>query len=86
MSGRQRRRQHRRFLAHPEVYVLILPALGIVVEIVANNTRKPLFGYKSMVYSPIFLAYVVRRVGAPHAHDRYGHDDGHVLQTTTMTI
>ncbi|HMO65874.1 MAG TPA: cbb3-type cytochrome c oxidase subunit I, partial [Verrucomicrobiota bacterium] len=39
------------FLGHPEVYVLILPALGIVAEIVANNTRKPLFGYRSLVYA-----------------------------------
>jgi cytochrome c oxidase subunit 1 len=39
------------FLAHPEVYVLILPAMGIVAEIIANNTRKPLWGYKAMVYS-----------------------------------
>src|SRR5262249_61318207 len=37
------------FLAHPEVYVLILPAMGIVAEIIANNTRKPLWGYRSMV-------------------------------------
>jgi cytochrome c oxidase subunit 1 len=34
------------FLGHPEVYVLILPAMGIVAEIIANNTRKPLWGYK----------------------------------------
>src|SRR3989338_5843592 len=34
------------FLAHPEVYVLILPAMGIVAEIIACNTRKPLYGYK----------------------------------------
>ena len=33
------------FLAHPEVYVLILPAMGIVAEVIANNTRKPLWGY-----------------------------------------
>ena len=33
------------FLAHPEVYVLILPAIGIVGEVIANNTRKPLWGY-----------------------------------------
>jgi len=46
------------FLAHPEVYVLILPAMGIVAEIVANNTRKPLWGYKSMVYSIIFLGFL----------------------------
>ncbi|MBV9497346.1 MAG: cbb3-type cytochrome c oxidase subunit I, partial [Acidobacteria bacterium] len=37
------------FLAHPEVYVLILPAMGIVAEVIANNTRKPLWGYRSMV-------------------------------------
>nr|MBA3544821.1 cbb3-type cytochrome c oxidase subunit I [Chthoniobacterales bacterium] len=34
------------FLGHPEVYVLILPGMGIVAEILANNTRKPLWGYK----------------------------------------
>ena len=43
------------FLAHPEVYVLILPAMGIVAEIIANNTRKPLWGYRPMVYSLVFL-------------------------------
>src|SRR5919197_393464 len=37
------------FLAHPEVYVLILPAMGIVSEIIANNTRKPLWGYRALV-------------------------------------
>ena len=43
------------FLAHPEVYVLILPALGIVGEILANNTRKPIWGFKSIIYSMVFL-------------------------------
>ena len=38
------------FLAHPEVYVLILPGIGIIAEVVANNTRKPLWGYKAVVY------------------------------------
>src|SRR3990167_3886094 len=50
------------FLAHPEVYVLILPAMGIVAEIIANNTRKPLWGYKPMVYSVLalgFLSFIV---------------------------
>ena len=37
------------FLAHPEVYVLILPAMGIVSEIIANNTRKPFIGFMSFV-------------------------------------
>src|SRR4026207_735732 len=36
------------FLAHPEVYVLILPAMGIVSTVIANNTRKPLWGYRAM--------------------------------------
>src|SRR5689334_5290016 len=46
------------FLAHPEVYVLILPAMGIVGEIIANNTRKPLWGYRAMVYSVVFLGFI----------------------------
>ena len=46
------------FLAHPEVYVLILPALGIVAEVISNNIRKPLWGYKSMVYSSIWLGFM----------------------------
>src|SRR3954449_11113985 len=39
------------FLAHPEVYVLILPAMGIVAEVIATNPRKPLWGYRLLVYS-----------------------------------
>ena len=54
------------FLAHPEVYVLILPALGIVAEVIANNTRKPLWGYKSMVYSTIWLGFMSFIVWAHH--------------------
>lgn len=54
------------FLAHPEVYVLILPAMGIVAEIITNNTRKPLWGYKSMVYSLIFLGFMSFIVWAHH--------------------
>lgn len=54
------------FLAHPEVYVLILPAMGIVGEIIANNTRKPLWGYRSIVYSAIFLGFMSFLVWAHH--------------------
>ena len=54
------------FLAHPEVYVLILPAMGVVSEIIANNTRKPLWGYKSLVYSVIFLGFMSFVVWAHH--------------------
>src|SRR5256885_1382903 len=46
------------FLAHPEVYVLILPGMGIVAEVIANNTRKPLWGYRLLVYSVIFLGFM----------------------------
>ncbi|MGB1317484.1 MAG: cytochrome c oxidase subunit I, partial [Flavobacteriales bacterium] len=39
------------FLGHPEVYIILLPALGISSEIIATNSRKPIFGYKAMVGS-----------------------------------
>ena len=54
------------FLAHPEVYVLILPAIGIVGEIIANNTRKPLWGYKSLIYAISFLGFMSFIVWAHH--------------------
>ncbi|MBI5092091.1 MAG: cbb3-type cytochrome c oxidase subunit I [Candidatus Hydrogenedentes bacterium] len=54
------------FLAHPEVYVLVLPAMGMVAEILANNARKPLWGYKSMVYGTIFLGVMSMLVWAHH--------------------
>ncbi|HIG30496.1 MAG TPA: cytochrome C oxidase subunit I [Verrucomicrobiales bacterium] len=75
------------FLGHPEVYVLILPAMGIVCEIVANNTRKPIFGYRSLVYAVLslgFLSFIV------WAHHMYLTGMGTVIstffQTTTMII
>ncbi|MEL6802734.1 MAG: cbb3-type cytochrome c oxidase subunit I, partial [Bacteroidota bacterium] len=39
------------FLGHPEVYIIILPAMGIVSEVLSVHARKPVFGYKAMVYS-----------------------------------
>ena len=54
------------FLAHPEVYVLILPGMGIVAEVIANNTRKPLWGYRAMVYSLVFLGFMSFIVWAHH--------------------
>lgn len=54
------------FLGHPEVYVLLLPAMGVVSEIIANNTRKPLFGYKGIVGSMIFLVFFSFLVWAHH--------------------
>ncbi|MFQ5478806.1 MAG: cbb3-type cytochrome c oxidase subunit I [Candidatus Binatia bacterium] len=75
------------FLAHPEVYVLILPALGIVAEIVANNTRKPLWGYRSLVYSAIFLGFMSFMVWAHHMYmTGMGTTMSNFFQTTTMII
>lgn len=54
------------FLAHPEVYVLLLPAFGIVSEIIATNTRKPLFGYKELVGSMVFIGVLSFVVWAHH--------------------
>jgi len=75
------------FLAHPEVYVLILPAMGIVAEIIANNTRKPLWGYRSMVYSLLFLAFMSFIVWAHHMFiTGMGTVISTFFQTTTMII
>ncbi|MCH7522051.1 MAG: cbb3-type cytochrome c oxidase subunit I, partial [Candidatus Marinimicrobia bacterium] len=75
------------FLAHPEVYVLILPAMGIVAEVIATNTRKPLWGYKSMVYSTIFLGFMSFVVWAHHMYlTGMGTAISAFFQTTTMII
>ncbi len=50
------------YFGHPEVYILILPAMGMVSDVIANGSRKPIFGYHSMVYAIIaigFLGWIV---------------------------
>lgn len=75
------------FLAHPEVYVLILPAMGIVGEVIANNTRKPLWGYRSAVYAAIFLGFMSFVVWAHHMFmTGMGVTMSTFFQTTTMII
>ena len=75
------------FLAHPEVYVLILPAMGIVAEIVATNTRKPLWGYKALVGSLVFLGFRSFVVWAHHMFmTGMGTTMSSFFQTTTMII
>ncbi|MFQ5413071.1 MAG: cbb3-type cytochrome c oxidase subunit I [Phycisphaerae bacterium] len=75
------------FLAHPEVYVLILPGMGIVAEIVANNTRKPLWGYRTMVYALIFLGFMSFIVWAHHMFiTGMGTTLSAFFATTTMII
>ena len=75
------------FLAHPEVYVLILPAIGIVGEVIANNTRKPLWGYKSMIYAISFLGFMSFIVWAHHMFlTGMGQSMSAFFQLTTMII
>ena len=54
------------FLAHPEVYVLLLPPMGIIAEIIATNTRKPLFGYRELVGSMLLIGVLSFIVWAHH--------------------
>jgi cytochrome c oxidase subunit 1 len=75
------------FLAHPEVYVLILPGMGIVAEIIAANTRKPLYGYKALVYSVIFVGFMSFIVWAHHMYlTQMGPIMSTFFQVTTMII
>lgn len=75
------------FLAHPEVYVLVMPAMGIVAEVIANNTRKPLWSYKAMVYATIFLGFMSFIVWAHHMYlTGMGTVISTFFQTTTMII
>jgi len=54
------------FFGHPEVYVVLLPAIGIVIDIVATFARKKLFGYKIMVYTAVATAVLSFFVWAHH--------------------
>ncbi len=54
------------FLGHPEVYIVLIPALGLSSEIIATNTRKPIFGYKAMVGSILAIAFLSFIVWAHH--------------------
>jgi len=75
------------FLAHPEVYVLILPGMGILAEVISNNTRKPIWGYKSLVYSATFLGFMSFLVWAHHMFlTGMGQGMSIFFQTTTMII
>jgi cytochrome c oxidase subunit 1 len=75
------------FLAHPEVYVLLLPAMGIVCEIIATNTRKPIFGYKEIVGSMILIGALSFVVWAHHMFVSGMRTSlANLFVTTTLTI
>lgn len=54
------------FLGHPEVYIVLLPALGITSEVIATNARKPIFGYRAMIASIIAIAFLSTIVWGHH--------------------
>lgn len=75
------------FLAHPEVYVLILPALGIVAEVLTTNARRPFWGYRLAVASALFLGLMSMIVWAHHMFlTGMGTVLSAIFQTTTMII
>ncbi|TLD70224.1 cytochrome C oxidase subunit I [Phragmitibacter flavus] len=56
------------FLGHPEVYVLLLPSIAIVSDVIPCNIRRPLWGYKSMVYGVLVLGFLSFIVWAHHMY------------------
>ncbi len=54
------------FFGHPEVYIMILPAFGVVSQVIPTFARKPLFGYESMVYATASIAFLSFTVWAHH--------------------
>jgi cytochrome c oxidase subunit 1 len=54
------------FLGHPEVYIVLLPALGITSEVLATNARKPIFGYRAMIMSILAIAFLSTIVWGHH--------------------
>jgi cytochrome c oxidase subunit 1 len=54
------------FLGHPEVYIVILPAMGIVSKVMATNARKPIFGYRAMIASVLAIAFLSTIVWGHH--------------------
>jgi cytochrome c oxidase subunit 1 len=75
------------FLGHPEVYVLILPGLGIIAEVLTNNTRRPMWGYKAAVSAALGIGFLSFIVWAHHMYlTGMGAAVSTFFQTTTILI
>src|SRR5271155_5004716 len=75
------------FFGHPEVYIMILPGMGITSEIIATFSRKPIFGYRAMAYAMIAIAFLSWIVWGHHMFQS-GMDPalGSSFMITTMLI
>ncbi len=60
------------FFGHPEVYIIALPFFGIASEIIPTFCRKPIFGYKGLVFATMAIATLSVAVGSPHVRNRFG--------------
>jgi cytochrome c oxidase subunit 1 len=54
------------FYSHPAVYIMVLPAFGIMSEVVSTHSRKPIFGYKAIAYSSLAISFLALIVWAHH--------------------
>ena len=54
------------FFGHPEVYIMILPAFGIISEVIPVFARKPIFGYKAIAFSTVAIGFFSMLVWAHH--------------------
>lgn len=54
------------YFGHPEVYVVILPAMGLVSDVISNHARKPIFGYRAMVWALVAISFISFVVWAHH--------------------
>ena len=75
------------FFGHPEVYIMILPAMGITSDVIATFSRKPIFGYRAMAYAMIAIAFLSWIVWGHHMFQS-GMDPalGSGFMITTMVI
>ena len=64
------------FFGHPEVYIVALPAFGIVSDLISTHARKNIFGYRMMVWAIVGIGALSFIVGAPHVCERHAPASG----------